>query len=135
VTKLEILDNEDVGMWCHPESRILHHKFRRYVWGATLREALNRGATVFIEHGASKWLSDDRSNGALSKADTEWAMNDWFPRVQKAGWKYWAIVLPDNAVGEKNMQRFVAAYSELGVTAQVFGDPVAAMAWLEKQGR
>jgi hypothetical protein len=135
VSKLTILDDDYVSMWYHPEARVVHHKFHKYVWGAALRDALNRGVSVFIEHGASKWLSDDRASGALSKADTEWAMNDWFPRVLKAGWKHWGIVLPENAVGEINIQRFAAAYSARGVTTQVFSDPGAAMSWLEKQGR
>jgi hypothetical protein len=135
MASLKILDDDYVSMWYHPEPRILHHQFHKYVWGETFREALNRGVSLFIEHGASKWLSDDRANAALSQADTDWAMNDWFPRVLKAGWKYWGIVLPENVIGQINMKRFIAAYSARGVTTQVFSDPVAAMSWLEKQGQ
>lgn len=126
------MDNEFVSMWFHSDKRILHHEFHKYLWGDTFREALNKGLEVFLQHGANKWLSDDRKNAALSQADTDWAMNDWFPRVLKAGWKYWAIVLPDNVIGQMNMKRFISNYSKQGIAVRVFNDPAAAMTWLEK---
>ena len=132
MSKITILDNEFVSMWYHPELRILHHKFHKYLWGEAFREALNKGVEIFEEHQACKWLSDDRLNASLSMEDTNWAMTQWFPRVRKAGWKYWAIVLPENIIGQMNMKRFIADYSAQGVAVQVFGDPDEAMTWLQE---
>jgi hypothetical protein len=128
---ITVLDNEFVSMWYYPSSGILHHQFHKYLWGDTFREALNKGVDVFRQHHATKWLSDDRKNAALSRADTEWAIGDWFPRVLKAGWKYWAIVLPENVIGQMNMKLFIENYSKQGVTTRVFSDPDDAMKWLE----
>ena len=48
----------------------------------------------------SKWLSDDKGNGAIPQADSEWAMGTFVPQAVQAGWKFWAIIQPDQAVGE-----------------------------------
>src|SRR5664279_1202058 len=94
-----ILENEFVSMWYYPDKRILHHQFHKHIWGDMFRETLDKGLEVFARDGGNKWLSDDRENCALSAADTEWAINNWFPRVLKAGWKFWAIVLPKHVIG------------------------------------
>ena len=127
-----VLDNEFVTMQYHDEAGILEHRFHKHVWGTAFREALDKGLEVLKQHGGTKWLSDDRSNASLPQDDTDWALNDWFPRVQKAGWKYWAIVLPEHVIGQMNMKRFIATYSAKGVVAAVFDNPVSAMAWLKK---
>jgi hypothetical protein len=127
-----VIESDAVTMQYHPESGILAHQFHKHVWGATFREALDKGLMVLVQHGGTKWLSDDRSNAALPQDDTDWALNNWFPRVKKAGWRFWAIVLPVHVIGQMNMKRFISTYSAKGVVTRVFDDPVAAMKWLEK---
>jgi hypothetical protein len=127
-----VIENDSVTMRYHPESGILEHRFHKHVWGATFREALNKGLEVLQRNGGTKWLSDDRANAALPQDDTDWGLNDWFPRVKKAGWKYWAIVLPEHVIGQMNMKRIISDYSAKGVIARVFDNPAAAMAWLKK---
>jgi len=132
MSKRVVLENEFVYLWYHPEARIVHHQFRKFMWGEPFREVLNEGLKVFMREGATKWLSDDRQNSALSKADTEWSMSDWFPRVIKAGWKHWAIVLPQNVIGQMNMARIISTYSEKGITVGVFDNPGPAFEWLKR---
>ena len=127
-----VLENDSVTMQYHEDTGILEHRFHQHVWGATFRQALDKGLEVLQQHGGTKWLSDDRANAALPQDDTEWALNDWFPRVQKAGWKYWAIVLPEHVIGQMNMKRFIGTYSSKGVVTRVFDNPAAALAWLKK---
>jgi hypothetical protein len=126
-----VLENEFVTMWFHPGPKIVHHKFHKFLWGETFESALNTGLEVLRREGACRWLSDDRHAGALSKADTEWAMTNWFPRVMQAGWKRWAVVLPANVIGQMNMNRFIAEYASQGLMAQPFADPDLALRWLE----
>jgi hypothetical protein len=78
-------------------------------------------------------LSDDRNNSALAQNDVAWSKTDWFPRVMKAGWKYWALVQPEKVIGQMNMDRIVKDYSEKGLTVKIFSDPDEAMKWLESQ--
>ena len=128
-----IIDNEYVTMWYYTDKKIVHHTFHKFLHGQPLRECLTRGIELFKKNSASKWLSDDRNNSALPKEDMEWAQTSWFPQVVAAGWKYWAIVLPEQIIGQLNMKRLIKQYSEAGVTAQIFSDPQKAMQWLENQ--
>lgn len=128
-----ILENESVALWYHPESKIVHHQIKKYIFGKNLQEFLLKGSELLKVRGASKWLSDDRNNNALGKEDAEWANNTWLPLTVKSGWKYWAIVQPEKIVGQLNMKSFAGAFSELGITAMMFSDPDEAMKWLAER--
>ncbi len=133
LAKITIIDNEFVTLWYYPDKKIVHHQFHKFLHAQPFRDALNGGVKTLQKYGATKWLSDDRKNCALPKSDLEWAHTDWFPRTQAAGWKYWALVQPENIIGQLNMEREVKINSERGVVTKVFSDPAEAMAWLEKQ--
>ncbi|MGC4065662.1 MAG: hypothetical protein QM784_13645 [Polyangiaceae bacterium] len=64
-----ILDNDDATLWYHPDTKIVHHYLKRYVYGDALHVVLELGAKTLESNRAAKWLSDDRNNGALSPAD------------------------------------------------------------------
>ena len=132
MAKLTIIDNQDVTLYYHEETQIVHHELHKFIKGDTFREALLRGLDLIKNNGAKKWLSDDRQNGALTPADTDWAITVWSPQVIQAGWKYWAIVLPEVVVGQLNMKRFAKDYAQKGVTVELFTDPDAALKWLEE---
>ncbi|MCL4249166.1 MAG: STAS/SEC14 domain-containing protein [Anaerolineae bacterium] len=126
-----IIENEYTTLWYHPDSRIVHHKWHKFIHGERFREVLEKGLEIFQERGANKWLSDDRNNSTLPAADSEWGIKDWNPRVMAAGWKYWAIVMPDKVVGKMNMQRFIDLYAEQGLNIDIFDDADEALKWLE----
>lgn len=130
VTDTPIIDTEYATLWYHPDTKIVHHVFHKFIYGEEFRSILNTGLEAFKLHGAQKWLSDDRKNSATPTADLEWSMQDWFPRAFNSGWKYWAIVMPDKVAGKLNMQRFMKTYAELGLTIEIFDDPDEAMTWL-----
>ena len=71
---ITILDDEFVSMWHYPMQGIIHHQFHQHIWGEAFRNTLNKGAELFETRRATKWLSDDRENCALSKEDSEWAI-------------------------------------------------------------
>lgn len=131
MSETTILDNDYATLWYHPESRIVHHKFHKFIYGEKFRSVLEKGLEVFKEHNASKWLSDDRLNSALPKEDAEWGLTDWNPRVFAQGWKYWAVVMPDKVLGQTNLNYLMRENIELGLTVQVFDDADEALEWLE----
>ena len=131
MSTLEIMDNAAATLWFHPEAGIVHHRFKKPVGGDEFRWVLEGGLRLFVMRGASKWLSDDRANSALSPEDSLWAMNDWAPRVAAVGWQYWAVILPKSAAGTIDMTKYIEQQSALGVDVQIFFDPVLALAWLE----
>jgi hypothetical protein len=126
-----ILDSEYATLWFHPDTKIVHHIFHKFIHGDEFRKVLNKGAEIFQQYGATKWLSDDRKNSALPVEDGAWAINDWSPRVMALGWKHWAIVMPDKVAGQMNMNRFMKVYIDSGLVIQVFSDPDEALNWLQ----
>jgi len=128
-----ILDNDYMTLWYYPGKKIVHHQFHKFTYGKALRDGLSAGAALLEEKGAQKWLSDDRKNTGLGKEDMNWTATVWRPRVIKAGWKYWALVLPEKILGQMSMKRIIEEYANTGVTVQIFSDPDEAMRWLETQ--
>ena len=127
------LDNEFVTVHCDPETGIVHHVMHRFVVSAMFRQALETGLALMQAHGASKWLSDDRRNGAISSDDTQWAGEDWRPRAVAAGFRTWAVVLPEGVVGQMRIRRIVEDARASGLTVETFEDAAAALSWLERQ--
>ncbi len=125
-----ILDNEYAKLVYYVAPKIVHHTLRKPVSGAPFREVLIRGVEIFERHGATKWLSDDRGNGALHPDDGKWSMEVWSPRAIAAGWKHWAIVMPNAALGKANMRRFIREYSDRGVEVRIFESPEESFEWL-----
>ena len=128
-----VMDTPQVTLRVYPEKKMVYHEMHKFVFGEPFQDLLIKGAEAFEKHHCVKWLSDDRNNSALLPEDTEWGEEIWEPRIMKAGWKYWALILPEKVVGQMNMNRLINRYSASGVHVQVFSDPTAAFNWLEGQ--
>jgi hypothetical protein len=131
--KQAIVDNENMTLWYYPETNIIYHQFHKFTQGKMLRDGLIVGAETLEKNKVQKWLSDDRKNSVMGKEDMDWGATVWRPRVIKGGWKYWALVLPEKAIGQLNMKQIIKQYADTGVTVQVFENPDEALKWLEDQ--
>jgi hypothetical protein len=132
MSETTILTNDYATLKYHSEAGIVHHIFHKAIFGDEFRRILNTGLEIFKKYGASKWLSDDRGNSPLPDDDIAWSKIEWFPRVVQAGWKYWALVVPEDAQVRMNLVQVTDTYSAAGIRVMVFGNPGDAMAWLEK---
>jgi hypothetical protein len=110
--------------------RAVRHSMHGHVYGSALQEGMNAGLALLEQHGASRWLSDDRLNGPISSDDMRWLSEDWEPRAVRAGWRFWALVRPTQVLGQMNMRRNVDRVAKVGVLAKVFDDLAEAEAWL-----
>jgi hypothetical protein len=132
MSKLVILDNRFAIVWYYEEQKIVHHQFKTYVNGAPFREVLLAGCELFEKHHAVKWLSDDRE-AKITPEDLRWCTLQWRERVLAAGWKYWALVLPEKFSGKVSMMVSLEALSSRGVVTETFTDPQEAFDWLEER--
>lgn len=131
--KTIIFDNEHATAWVDPSKKMVHHKIKKYTYGDALKELFVKTTEAFEQNNCTKWLSDDRENGALRPADRDWAYEFWAPKIIKAGWKYWAIILPNVVVGQMNMKQISEHYNKRGINVNFFTDETSAKQWLEKQ--
>jgi hypothetical protein len=133
MAKLTILNNEFATMWFYTDTKTLHHKMKKFAYGANMQELLNKGTESIQKYSAQKWISDNRNNGPFTKVDQMWANNIWIPYTAKYGWKYWAIVQPKSILGQKSEEGSAMAITHCGVTIATFIDVNFATHWLEKQ--
>jgi hypothetical protein len=131
--KIAVFDTGSMTVWIQPEHKTVHHVIHKFVYGEELRNGLRAGYEAFKKHQATKWLSDDRKNGALPAEDVEWSKSDWFPKMVQAGWKSWAMVPPQTVIGKMNIKRLIQEYAAAGITAQIFATPDEARKWLDAQ--
>lgn len=125
------LSNDYATLIYHEEKKVVHHIFHKPIGGEEFRAVLLTGVDYLKQYGATKWLSDDRLNSALSPEDSKWATQTWAKMVREAGWKTWALVVPHDIMGRMNMIEFVNLHSRHGVRVMVFTDPDAAITWLD----
>ncbi len=126
-----ILANEYFTLQYHTKRKIVHHIFHQPTHDEPLRTCFNKGIEVMREKGAQKWLSDDRKNTASSDEENQWIFDDWLPRAVEAGWKYWALVVPDDIYGKLEMFEVVEEFDQKGIRMLMFVDVEAAITWLD----
>jgi hypothetical protein len=125
-----VFKNDSAVLKYHSEG-IIHHEFLTRMVGKEFRDILLKGLEQMKKSKATKWLSDDRKNTVLDEADMAWAQTEWFPLVSAAGWRFWAIVNPERAVGQMQMKSSAKQFQMMGnVEVRFFSDPVEALAWL-----
>ena len=127
-----ILSTPNGSLFYYPKDKIVHHVFHRPIGGEEFRQILTTGVGLLRANGATKWLSDDRGNSALSKADTDWSTDVWVGSAIEAGWKYWGLVVPEAVDGRRNMKDLVDHYFDLGVRIHLSSNPDDLLAWLRK---
>jgi hypothetical protein len=131
MSEVIVFDSEDATLLFHPESGIVHHRFKHSARGEGFREVLTEGLALLEDPAVDKWLSDERLNLDLPVEDREWADEWWQPRAIAMGWKYWAVVLPAEALGVVEMATHINEARREGVVVSVFFDAGTALAWLE----
>ena len=128
-----LIDNDVVSLYYYPDKKIIHHTFKKFVFGTDFQKVMETGAEYFEKEGCRKWLSDDRNSSVLRKVDLEWGEEHWRARILKAGWKYWAIMMPDLTVGKMTMKHIINDYKSSGVNVEIFDNLDLALKWLDDQ--
>lgn len=128
-----IIDNQWATLQYDGDYQYIHHTFHQPMSGEPLHQMLNAGLDVMKKDFGTKWLSDDRKNAQLSPEDVEYALTDWGPRAAQAGWKYWALVVPESLGGRASMTEVIQAFHKLGVHMAIFTDLTEARNWLIEQ--
>ena len=127
-----IIENEYITIKYLPERKMIYHTVHQPISGQVLRDSLMTGFDALQQYGISKWLSDDRNNGPMSDEDRDWGNEHINRRSMEAGWKYWALVVPQEVVAAGSMTPTMEAMHQLGLRMMVFADLESAFEWLDK---
>jgi hypothetical protein len=133
MSAITLYSSEYITVEYLPDKKIIYHVVHKPIGGQHLRDDLNAGTAAMEKYGACKWLSDDRKNGPLPADDVEWGDKDWNPRTIKIGWKYWALVVPNEVISAGAMTPVIEHLYELGLVMRVFTTAEKAVQWLESK--
>lgn len=140
MTTTVILENE-LGLVQYHEvvgrSGIVHHQIRGPVSGEAFRQLLLQGLETLKAKHATKWLSDDRFVTTIDPGEAPWSDTVWWPRMLEAGWKYWAILGPNQPEGGGKAAFQLSSFAMRaalanGLTVRFFSEPESALAWLRE---
>lgn len=129
-----VLDNDLISLWCYRNKQMIHHVVHRPVAGVPLRHALKKGTEAMKANRSTLWLSDERNNTALTADDMNYLPDVWFTETRKAGWEYWAIVLPERPADQLSFKLLAKTFAERGLTTETFTETEPAMQWLLRNG-
>ena len=116
--------------WLEHE-KIVVKTFYDFIYGEEMRGAFEAGFNALVTYHGIKWLSDNRGLKPYRNQDVTWINEDWFPRMLKAGWKYWAAVEPENILGKWSMKNFMDFYQQQGIMLRVFNHVEDGLKWLK----
>jgi hypothetical protein len=130
--KETILETNYASLWFYPQLKIIHHQFHKPVIGEEFLKILTTGIEKFEKFECNKWLSDDRKLPILQQKDRDWLQENMDHRLKEAGFKYWAMVLPENVIGALSIENDLKHWKNKGIKVKVFEDPTIALEWLAK---
>lgn len=128
-----LIDNEYVTLGYDSDKRFIYHTIHKPIDDEMFTDVLNAGTEALVKYKVCKWLSDDRKNGPISDEFGEWGRNDWGPRTISVGWKYWAMIVPEEFVAAGSLIPAIEFYYELGLCMMVFSNQEKAIKWLDRQ--
>ena len=131
MSNIVLFDHERITVDYMPDKKIIRHTIHAPVRGQVFRDALNTGTAALAKYGACKWLSDDRKDGPQSEEEQQWGFDDWNRRTIEAGWKYWALVVPQVVADAGTLTPTIEDLYTRGLRVMVFTKPEDALAWLD----
>jgi hypothetical protein len=128
-----LVTNDYITLEYHPDKNLIYHTIHQPIGDQPqlLRDALNAGTDALAKYRATKWLSDDRKNGPLPSEIMEWGFTDWNPRTIKAGWKYWANIVPQELAAAGTLMPVIEDLFRFGLQMRVFTNLEDAQNWLD----
>jgi hypothetical protein len=133
MSNITVYKSEYITVEYWPDKKLIFHTIHQPMSAqlAIFKEALNAGTEALEKYQLHKWLSDDRKNDPLTPEGNDWAFNDWQPRTLKAGWKYWAAVVPQSLAAAGTMVPVINGLFQLGLRMMVFTNSEEAIQWLD----
>ena len=136
--KILIEDNLFVTLWYYSDEAVVYHRIKpveppyNQQHRKLFRATLLKGASLLKEHNACKWLSNDIDSIPLPAHDIEWGEKEWAPKAMVSGWRYWAKVVPKDAVTQLNASNIIGRLASFGIQANHVANEEEGMAWLAK---
>ncbi len=125
-----IAETPQYTLGIHEDPLIIHHTLTEKVDDYGLREVLLLGKDLLEAHGVERWVSDNRQvQIEFSPESLEWVETEWQPEVIAKGWKYWALVIPEQFYAQLDHMSYIESNYEKGIWVTLHTDVDAALKW------
>ncbi len=114
------------------ELQSMRHILKRNNSFAEWQELLLTGTAYLADKKICKWISDNRKNGRICEEAADWIDETWLPFALQSGWKYWAIVEPEDFSSKLNQRNYRKAFLDYGVIMASFSSPEEAEKWISQ---
>lgn len=134
--KTTVISNRYFDLFFYEREKIIHHVYKPPMSSAQLKDQLTTGTQLLRESGATKWISDNRQVVNTFDAETtDWVNNVWLPETVEAGWKYWALIVPEAVAASTDHIKFVESFYNSGVWVTVWTNFEEAYEWITAEDK
>lgn len=106
-------------------------KWTGYPRSDEFRIACNKALDLMIEHGATKFLTDNSEAVVFSVADQKWLNANWLPRAKTAGYRASAVIVSPKEIFSKLAVENIVKERGNEFQAKSFSNFEMAKAWLK----
>lgn len=96
-----------VNVQADPGTGLVTIRWKNYAASGTYRATLNLVVDWIAAYKLKYFLTDQRRRGAILHDDEMWLVNDWAPRMAKAGLERAAVVQSQDFFNRAAVNRFV----------------------------
>ncbi len=86
---------------------------------------------LMIEKNVYKMIADNSKVPVVMRENQSWLTDDWFPRAINAGFRYSAVIVPNNKFVEYTIKKIEHNINNNLFTVQYFTNVEEARAWLQ----
>lgn len=132
MSKITLYDSEYITVEYWEDKKLIYHVVHKPFSGQleTFKAALNSGTEALEKYQVHKWLSDNRKSDQFTEEGREW-FSEWQPRTIKAGWKYWATIVPQDLAAAGTLMPIIEQLYKFGLRMMVFTNVEEALEWLD----
>ena len=127
----KIFLSDECDIYYNSELHIIQSRWKGiYVEGERLKEIFNMLILALDLKKTEIIVADARDMLAISPADQQWTIEDWYPRAVRAGFRFQGLVLSKNTYNELAVKRISNQYDDSFITTQYFETPSEALKWV-----
>ncbi len=128
---IAVYNKDHLAIFYDSDTRMVRLKWKGFATSEQIREGLTAGMEIIRREKALLWLADLKHMQAISPADEEWIVQQWFPKVVLTGLKKMALVTSLDYFNNTSVNRIMRS-TEPMVTfeTEYFVDASDATKWL-----
>jgi hypothetical protein len=123
--------NDDCRIYYYNDLSIVHVDWNdKMAKPEGFRQACEFALRMMAEKNIYKMIADNSKVPVVMRENQAWLTEDWFPRAINVGFRYSAVVVPDNKLVEYTIKKIEHNIDNNLFTVQYFASVEEAKAWL-----